>query len=127
VEDFLVYRWDWRDLKAFLHQGPNNRLLWITECTFLVAEDWNDTGIYVFNDHDYFAADIRAAKGEALALLLVEPYQSDKFTAEPCVFWRAMATSNSVHCHKEHLHAMATSNRQYPLSQGTSACDHPYS
>ncbi len=97
VEDFLAYCWDWKDLQAFLIGGVKPKLLWITENAFLMVEESCD--MHRFEDQDYLTANIRAASGEELALILVQLVQfreSDKSTAELGVFWRAVATSNSV-------------------------------
>jgi hypothetical protein len=91
VEDFLVYRWEWEDLKAFLNGGIKPKLLWITENAFLAVEQSGD-----MDRQNYIAANMRATSGEELALILVQHRESDKSTAELGVFWRALATSNSV-------------------------------
>jgi hypothetical protein len=106
VEDFLVYHWDWTDLKAFLTRDAKTIMLWITEHAFLVVEEGGlDMGR--FEDHRYIAADIRVFTswqeqeqvlilGHEHALILVQTSLSDKPTAELNVFWYAVATSNSV-------------------------------
>jgi hypothetical protein len=91
VEDFLVYRWEWEDLKVFLKGGVKSIMLWITEHAFLVVEESGD-----MQRQNYIAANMRATSGEELALILVQFRESDKSTAELGVFWRALATSNSV-------------------------------
>jgi hypothetical protein len=94
VEDFLVYRWEWEDLKAFLDGGVKSLMMWITEHAFLAVEESPDMDRFAHND--YIAANIRTTSGEELALILVQLRGSDKLTAELGVFWRALATSNSV-------------------------------
>jgi hypothetical protein len=42
VEDFLVNRWDWKDLRAFLTGGATLKILWITKNTFIVVEESGD-------------------------------------------------------------------------------------
>jgi hypothetical protein len=43
VEDFLVNRWDWKDLRAFLTGGLTPKILWLTKNTFLVVEEsWDE-------------------------------------------------------------------------------------
>jgi hypothetical protein len=45
LEDFLVYRWDWKDLQAFLSTGGvTPKKLWITEHAFLAVEESGDMG-----------------------------------------------------------------------------------
>jgi hypothetical protein len=39
VEDLLINRWDWRDLRAFLTGGATPKILWITDDVFLVDEE----------------------------------------------------------------------------------------
>jgi hypothetical protein len=97
VEDFLACSWDWKYLQAILaaRRGVSPRLLWITEHVFLIVEESCHT--HRFDDENHIAADIRAASGEDQALILVQLQGgSDKLTAELGVFWRALATSNSV-------------------------------
>jgi hypothetical protein len=101
VEDFLAYRWDWKDLQAFLTGGIKPKLLWITESAFLIVD--LDGDMYRFaGRRGYMAASIEETAGMTYpnerehALTLVQMYQSDPLTVELSVFWRAVATSNSV-------------------------------
>ncbi len=57
VEDFLVYRWDWTDLKAFLRQGTP-KILWSSETAFLAVEESGDRSR--FDDHGYISVSIQA-------------------------------------------------------------------
>jgi hypothetical protein len=95
VEDFLVYRWDWKDLQAFLTDGGvTPKRLWLTENAFLIVEESGDT--YCFYRNDYIAASMVAMDGLGLqVLMLVQLHQSNKSTAELGVFWCAVMTSNS--------------------------------
>jgi hypothetical protein len=95
VENFLVYRWDWKDFQAFLIGGVTPKLLWITELAFLVVEDCNYAG--VFGHHNYIAATFDATSGKRLVLFLVQTSPSDKTTAEVGVFgvhWRPAIVYN---------------------------------
>jgi hypothetical protein len=100
VEDFLAYRWVWEDLQAFLTGDIKPKLLWITENAFLLVEESGD--MYRFAGQSYMAANIEETAGMTYpnarehALTLVQIYQSDHLIAELGVFWRAVATSNSV-------------------------------
>jgi hypothetical protein len=92
VEDFLSYRWDWRELKAFLYEEVKPKLLWLTERAFLVV----DEDIFRFHGRNLLAAYIGATSGEEHVLILVQMSQSDAPIEGLNVFWRAVATSNSV-------------------------------
>ena len=94
MEDFLAYRWDWKDLLAFLTGGVTPKILWITEHAFLVVEESGD--MYGFEKHDYIAASIQAMDGPEQVLILVHPFGADTPITELLVFWRAVETSNSV-------------------------------
>jgi hypothetical protein len=96
LEDFLVYRWDWNDLKAFLStEGVPPKILWITQHAFLAVEESKD--MYRFENRGYIAANIQAMDGQEHVLILVQLLGSvDTPMAEFDVFWRAVATSNSV-------------------------------
>jgi hypothetical protein len=101
VEDLLVNRWDWRDLQAFLSGGATPKIIWITNNTFLVDnEGWkafyaffNDDGIY-----GCLSAEIEATSGEEQKLVLgqLDYYADVSTTGEFSVFWRAVATSNTL-------------------------------
>jgi hypothetical protein len=100
VENFLVYRWEWKDLEAFLTGGATPKMLWLSENTFLVVEESGD--MQWFEGQSYMAANIQATTAvyplspEEQALILVQIYKPDHIAAEVGVFWRAMASSNSV-------------------------------
>ena len=95
VEDFLVYRWDWKDLHAFLTGDVKPKLLWITENAFLAVNEDGETD--ASNYADYIAATIQESSDLSYpALILVVIHPSDDVTAELGVFWRAVATSKSV-------------------------------
>jgi hypothetical protein len=94
VEDFLVYRWDWKELRTFLIGGVTPKLLWITGSAFLVVDEHYMSS---FDHQIYISANImQATSHEEHALFLVLMAPEDKITAEVGVFWRAVATSNSV-------------------------------
>jgi hypothetical protein len=95
VEYFLSYRWDWKDLQAFLTGGIKPKLLWITERALLVVEEEN-RDMPELEGHRYISADIEATSGLKQVLLFVQLPRSDKPIAELCVFWNAVATCNSV-------------------------------
>jgi hypothetical protein len=51
VEEFLICRWDWEDLYAFVSGDGNvlHKILWITDNTFLTFDDLCE----IIHDYDY--------------------------------------------------------------------------
>jgi hypothetical protein len=98
VEDFLVYRWDWKDLRAFLTGGVTTKMFWITEDAFLVVRESGNVHHYHLHDSiiGYMSAKIQAKSGEEHALYLAHLHHPLIPTGEISVFWRAITTSNSM-------------------------------
>jgi hypothetical protein len=99
VEDFLVNRWDWNDLRAFLTEGVQPKLLWITECSFLVVEESGNE--FEFGDdgsHSCIGASFQEISGreQTLTLASIGYLEMPGPTASYNVFWHAITTSNSV-------------------------------
>jgi hypothetical protein len=99
VEDFLAYNWDWKDLRAFLNGGNTPKILWITEYTFLVVIESGNTFVFDFDllsgFMDAIFQETSDEKQEELYLAHLD-HPADLSTVEAGVFWRAVATSNSV-------------------------------
>jgi hypothetical protein len=96
-EDFLIYSWHWEDLLAFVAGGVMRKILWITENAYLVVED--DENPFVFTEGSFGCfgvAEIQAMSNQQQTLTLAPLYDNDFSTGEMGVFWRAVATSNSV-------------------------------
>jgi hypothetical protein len=98
VEDFLSYRWDWKDLRAFLTGGDTPKILWITENAFLavVKENGNFFPFDFDKISDYVHAIFQETSGQEQELALVHLDHEDISTGEASIFWRAITTSNSV-------------------------------
>jgi hypothetical protein len=98
VEDFLIYYWDWNDLRAFLNGGMTPKLLWITENAFLVVDD--EENEFDFEDDipiiQCISAIFHETSGQFHRLTLAQLHHSDISTGGVSVFWRTLATSNSV-------------------------------
>jgi hypothetical protein len=97
VEDFLIYYWDWKDLRSFLTGGATPKLLWITTNLFLVVSD--DENLFDFDDempHSCISADFQETSGQYQILNLAQLHHAEISTGEVSVFWRAVATSNIV-------------------------------
>jgi hypothetical protein len=96
LEDFLVYRWDWEDLCAFVSGDGDElpKILWITEYAYLELGD--------VCDHDYgydfpLSARFTATSGREQMLTLHQKVGETPVSTEECsVFWRAITTSNCV-------------------------------
>jgi hypothetical protein len=93
VEEFLSYRWDWKDLCAFVSGGVMRKILWITKDAFLAIEENSFVFDYLSNR---IAATMQAASGQEQMLILVQIDHPVVSLGEVAVFWRAVATSNSV-------------------------------
>jgi hypothetical protein len=98
VVDFLVYRWDWEDLCAFVGDGDESlpKIIWITENAYLELGDV--CGYHV--DDDYASrlhARFTATSGREQQLTLFLKCGEAPVSSEECsVFWRAITTSNCV-------------------------------
>jgi hypothetical protein len=91
VEDFLAYRWDWKDLLVFLDGGTKSIMLWITEHAFLVVGPGNGYHFEDLNpgqDYYYVEASIENTTGKQQVLMLARlwPYETEKLRAETSIF-----------------------------------------
>ncbi len=68
VEDFLVNRWDWNDLRAFLTGGLTPKILWITEEVFLVVDDDDNAFNFAHGYRKSLDAEIQQAGGQKQTL-----------------------------------------------------------
>jgi hypothetical protein len=95
VEDFLVYIWDWKELRAFLTGGVTPKFLWLTENAFLVVKE---SGHFFDFDKINDCVDVifEDASGQEQELVLVHVDHEEISTGEAGIFWRAITTSNSV-------------------------------
>jgi hypothetical protein len=98
VEEFLSYRWDWKDLCAFVSSDGLRKFLWITdtENAFLVVDE--ERGV-VFRDQSpkvRMAAVFQETSGQERTLMLMQDADSKHPTGAINVFWHAVTTSNSV-------------------------------
>jgi hypothetical protein len=93
VEEFLACNLDWKYLWALLtaEAGATQKILWITEDAFLVAE----TQFYFHNDGPgcSIKADFHGTSGQEQSLILA---CNDESIGAADVFWRAIITSNSI-------------------------------
>jgi hypothetical protein len=96
VEEFLNYRWDWKDLRAFLTGGATPKILWISKKTFLVLDDPENEFDFHGDIPSCVAAEIQASGSQEQALILAHLDHSDMSTGEVSVFWRAVATNTGV-------------------------------
>jgi hypothetical protein len=105
VEEFLVYRWDWKDLQAFVTGDFLYKIVWITDVAFIAVEDnKNDVDFRDAALGGRISADIQATSGQEQKLTLaymasegtVEDKEIPESTREVSVFWRAIMTSNSA-------------------------------
>lgn len=99
MEQFLIYRWDWDDLRVlFVTGGAMRKILWITEDAFLTNDASFD--IEALTNCEYMAvlqAHSTATSGEEQSLLFWKPVVSSPQPAGACnIFWRAITTRNSV-------------------------------
>jgi hypothetical protein len=79
VEDFLVYNWDWKELRAFLTGGVTPKFLWITENAFLVVqESWHDFDFDFDKISGYVHAIFHETSGQGQELALVHVHHEDK-------------------------------------------------
>jgi hypothetical protein len=102
VEDFLIYRWTWADLRAFTSGGARQKIVWITEDTFLSV----DGGAALETGHDEHSALLQAYStapcGGEQSLVVWTPlvffrgYTTSLPTGACSIFWRAITTSNIV-------------------------------
>jgi hypothetical protein len=95
LEDFLSYRWDWKDLCALASSDDVPIFLWITLHAFLVVQE-NANAFPFIEPHVCLAAKLQATSGQERTLMLMQ----DDDPAHPhgaCnIFWRAITTSNMV-------------------------------
>jgi hypothetical protein len=101
VEDFLVYYWDWKELRAFLTGGVTPKIFWITETGFLVVVDSGNRFPWTYlTSHSIISAKIRATSGQEQTLMLADAgipsLSRSTNNREVDVFWRAITTSNST-------------------------------
>jgi hypothetical protein len=101
VEEFLNYQHcDWDDFFAFASSGVIDKILWITNLTFLLIKnqesDFFDVDALLVPGH-YIEA-VQETSGREQILRLVQIAQTDipVSTRELGVFWRAIMTSSSV-------------------------------
>jgi hypothetical protein len=97
VEDFLINRWEWKDLRAFLTGGAMPRILWIADNAFLVIEDeyeFDFDGI----PHECIRAGFELTGGleQTLTIATIARADMPRPTGAYSVFWRAITTSNCV-------------------------------
>jgi hypothetical protein len=96
VEEFLIYRWTWADLRAFVTAGAMQKIVWITKNTFLSVDGGAD--IYTGTGGTY--GDLLHARStvtisEEQCLVVWTHYNS--LPTQVCsIFWRAITTRNSV-------------------------------
>jgi hypothetical protein len=96
-EDFLIYSWHWEDLLAFVTGGVKRKILWVTVKAYLLVED--DANRFAFNDESFcrfIDVEIQAMSSQQHTLFIGMFDDEDFSTGELGVFWRAVATSNSV-------------------------------
>jgi hypothetical protein len=100
LEDFLIYNWDWKELRAFLTGGVAPIFFWITEYAFLVVEE---SGHDFDFDYDLLFGCVEARFQDTSGLkqmLVLGHLGGDKSdiisTGVAGIFWRAITASNSV-------------------------------
>jgi hypothetical protein len=101
VEDFLSYRWDWKDFRAFLTGGVTPKIMWITENTYLAIFDENRNVFWLDDDGVTISGGVEATfqetSGQKQTLILSNAHEDIPLSTGACnVFWRALTTSNSV-------------------------------
>jgi hypothetical protein len=96
VEDFLIYNWDWKDLRAFLADGVTPKVIWITEHAFIYVKV-NGHDFHLDSDpiSDCVVAIFQETSGQEQSLVLAR-LDDGISTGEAGVFWRAITTSNIV-------------------------------
>jgi hypothetical protein len=84
MEDFLVYRWDWKDLRAFLTGGVTTNIFWITGDAFLVVRESGNVHLIIIMIASLVVCQLRfkqrAAKSTRCILLtfIIHTYQPEK-------------------------------------------------
>jgi hypothetical protein len=110
VGDFLVYNWDWKELRAFLTGGVAPNFFWITEFAFLVVKESGH--VFDFDDDMLIGradAIFQEASGQqqklVLGHLLGDHLDSHLRAGDDAdiisygvagIFWRVITTSNII-------------------------------
>jgi hypothetical protein len=97
LEDFLSYPWDWEDLRAFVTGDVGRKIMWISKDALLDIEERGNVSYFDYDSlSDRITAKIQTASGQEQELVLIHLDHPEISTGEAGVFWRAVATSNSV-------------------------------
>jgi hypothetical protein len=98
VEEFLSYRWDWKELFAFVSCDAVRKDIWITKDAFLCIEEMPIPNMHfdAGSLDDRMIAMIQEVGGQEQLLILVHLNHPEISLGETDVFWRAITTSNCV-------------------------------
>jgi hypothetical protein len=92
VKEFLNYRWDWEDLLDFAFGDVLDKVIWITDDTFLVIGHASDiTDGYDNPYHSVLHA--FSSQSHEQTLTCLKEIDADVSIGACSIFWRAIETS----------------------------------
>jgi hypothetical protein len=95
VVEFLEDFQDWKGLWTFVTGGAMQRILWISEDAFLVVKETESVFHFHYDAPGCFMdADLERSSGQKQTLIFA--CNETASAGEADVFWRAIATSNSI-------------------------------